>query len=120
MQNFLVVSYDSDEQQWFYDTVLAEDEAQASAFMCKLRPYVLAADASLGESFGVNLQVTITGTSWDASEELSECQNCGGIYPQSQLKEVEHIEERVGAGEEMPSGECPDCGAVCHLIPGAE
>ncbi len=43
MQNFLVVSYDDDQQQWFYDTVRAESAENASALICELRPYVVAA-----------------------------------------------------------------------------
>jgi hypothetical protein len=55
--------------------------------------------------------------------EVSTCQNCGEVYRDDELNEVEDIEERVGPGEEMPSGECPDeeCRAVCHpYVPDAK
>jgi hypothetical protein len=47
---------------------------------------------------------------------LTECQNCGVAREEDQLHEVRDIFQRVAAGEPMPAGECPDCGAICHLI----
>lgn len=46
----------------------------------------------------------------------AECGNCGGIFHQDQLAEIENLSERVQAGEPMPAGQCPleDCGALCH------
>ena len=44
---YLVVSYDDDQQQWFWDFVLADSEEQAEEFICTVRPYVIAADAIL-------------------------------------------------------------------------
>ena len=44
-KRFLVVSYDADQQQWFYDTVLAITAEKAAAFICRVRPYVADADA---------------------------------------------------------------------------
>lgn len=46
LQKFLVVSYDDDQQQWFWDYVAAKTEETAVALVCKRRPYVIAADAS--------------------------------------------------------------------------
>jgi len=44
----------------------------------------------------------------------SVCQNCGIVVADKDLQEVKHLYERVAPDEEMPSGECPECGAVCH------
>ena len=45
------------------------------------------------------------------------CQNCDGKFRDDQLEEITHgIWERVSPGELMPSGECPDCGSLCHPI----
>lgn len=46
----------------------------------------------------------------------SECQNCGAVHDDSDLEEIEDIHERVEPGEEMPSGECPDCGCLCQPV----
>ena len=43
---FLVVSYDDDQQQWFWDYVVSKTEQEAVALLCKWRPYVIAADAA--------------------------------------------------------------------------
>lgn len=115
MARYLVVSYDADEDQWFYDTVEAATAEAARGFICLVRSYVIAADASLGADFGVNVAVTINDTEWDANEPLSECQNCGNVYPQSHLQPIKDLGARVEPGEPMPSGECPDCGALCQL-----
>jgi hypothetical protein len=45
-QKFLVVSYDDDQQQWFWDYVVSTTELEAVALVCKRRPYVIAADAA--------------------------------------------------------------------------
>ena len=46
LQKFLVVSYDDDQQQWFWDYVVAKTQEAAVALVCKRRPYVIAADAA--------------------------------------------------------------------------
>ena len=45
-QKFIVVSYDDDQQQWFWDYVAAQTGEAAAALVCKRRPYVIAADAA--------------------------------------------------------------------------
>jgi len=45
-QKFIVVSYDDDQQQWFWDYVVSRTEQNAVALVCKRRPYVIAADAA--------------------------------------------------------------------------
>ena len=44
-QKFLVISYDDDQQQWFYDFVIATSEQAAAQKVCTRRDYVIAADA---------------------------------------------------------------------------
>jgi hypothetical protein len=44
-QKFLVISYDDDQQQWFYDFVIAGSEQAAVDKVCTHRDYVIAADA---------------------------------------------------------------------------
>jgi hypothetical protein len=45
---------------------------------------------------------------------LSVCQNCEKMHSDETLEEIENFHERVAPGEIVPSGQCPDCGAVCH------
>jgi len=45
-QKFIVVSYDDDQQQWFWDYVVSRTAQEAVALVCKRRPYVIAADAA--------------------------------------------------------------------------
>jgi hypothetical protein len=45
MKKFLVISYDSDQQQWFYDFLMAADADQAKASILELRSYCQDADA---------------------------------------------------------------------------
>lgn len=46
---------------------------------------------------------------------LSVCQNCEKMHSEENLAAIKDFEMRVSAGEKVPSGECPDCGALCHL-----
>ncbi len=44
-----------------------------------------------------------------------QCQNCDKIWQDSEINEhISNLRERVSTGELMPSGECPECGALCH------
>jgi hypothetical protein len=53
-QKFLVVSYDDDQQQWFWDYLVTRTEEAAVNSVCKRRPYVIAADAaSLSQVQGI-------------------------------------------------------------------
>jgi hypothetical protein len=43
-----------------------------------------------------------------------ECDNCGMSWSKNQLKDIRDYNVRVSPGEIVPSGECPECGALCH------
>ncbi|MGB8800688.1 MAG: hypothetical protein WCC97_08375 [Candidatus Acidiferrales bacterium] len=132
MHNFLVVSYDDDQQQWFYDTVRADDAGDAEEKINYLRPYTIAANAtSVAELTAMAKRVkSAKPKAVDAAMDAiavesgfkTRCQNCQALYREGQLEDISHYSERVGAGEVAPAGQCPaaDCGALCHLIPGAE
>lgn len=54
-----------------------------------------------------------------ASGEFAKCQQCDWTGRAENMRtdspdEIEGFFERVQPGEEMPSGECPECGALCH------
>jgi hypothetical protein len=130
--NFLVVSYDDDQQQWHYDTVREESAEDAAALICKLRPYVIAADATdvtelvkmakrvksaKPKAIAKYLDTVAVESGFEA-----RCQNCESLYKLDDLEDIRRYHERVGPGEVAPAGQCPaaDCGALCHMIPGAE
>lgn len=48
----------------------------------------------------------------------NECQNCGLIVHDDELRPIRDLGQRVAAGEPMPSGECPACGALCQPVEG--
>ena len=43
------------------------------------------------------------------------CQNCEWTGKPPELNEIEDFASRVYPGEPCPAGECPKCGALCHL-----
>lgn len=45
-----------------------------------------------------------------------QCQNCQKVWPTAQLKPIADFFQRVSAGEPCPSGECPECGALCQPV----
>jgi uncharacterized Zn finger protein (UPF0148 family) len=54
--------------------------------------------------------------SWiDAEPDVPcQCENCDWTGTASELKPIADLEQRVAAGEIMPAGECPECGALAH------
>lgn len=44
----------------------------------------------------------------------SQCDNCGRVWRQKELKEAKDLDRRVDPGGPTPSGECPECGALCY------
>lgn len=51
--------------------------------------------------------------SWGA---LSRCDNCGKVHNAHTMNEIADLLERMDQNGPMPSGECPDCGALCYEI----
>ncbi len=49
-------------------------------------------------------------------EDEVDCSNCNWTGLAPQLNEINDIAARVIPGEPVPAGECPDCGALAHLI----
>ena len=48
--------------------------------------------------------------------DVAACQSCDWRGMRSNLKEIKNVFQRVKASEPMPAGECPDCGALAHLV----
>lgn len=46
MQRYIVVSYDDNQERWFWDCVAAQTAEDAVILVCQARPYVTAADAA--------------------------------------------------------------------------
>jgi hypothetical protein len=43
-----------------------------------------------------------------------KCDNCDTLWDETSLVPVEHLTERVDPGGIMPSGQCPECHALCY------
>jgi len=67
-QKFLVISYDDDQQQWFYDFVVARSDEAAVQKVCTRRDYVIAADALSAENL-TNLAQSLNEETVDSIEE---------------------------------------------------
>ena len=67
-QKFLVISYDDDQQQWFYDFVAAASEQAAVDKVCTHRHYVIAADALSPENLS-NLAQALNEETIESIEE---------------------------------------------------
>lgn len=46
----------------------------------------------------------------------NRCDDCGKIWKESELQEIKNLQSRVDAGGQMPSGQCPGCGALCYEL----
>ena len=71
-QRFLVISYDDDRQQWFYDFVIAGSEQAAVDKVCTHRDYVIAADALSPENLN-NLAQSLNEQTIESIEESERC-----------------------------------------------
>lgn len=49
-----------------------------------------------------------------ADTGLHTCDGCGKISSAENLEDIEDLGQRVEAGGTVPSGECPECGALCY------
>ncbi len=50
-------------------------------------------------------------------DRLCECGNCDWTGYESEIdEEIVDFWSRVSPGETMPMGDCPECGALCHLV----
>lgn len=48
--------------------------------------------------------------------DLCKCGNCDWRGDVSKCNEIHRLLDRVEAGEEFPTGECPKCGALTYLV----
>lgn len=46
----------------------------------------------------------------------SRCQDCGLIVGEKALDHIQGLTKRISPGEPVPSGQCPECGALCTPI----
>lgn len=51
----------------------------------------------------------------EAGSNCEPCPNCGRQWFADQLRSIRDPFQRIAPGEPMPAGECPECGALCHL-----
>ncbi len=45
----------------------------------------------------------------------ARCDDCGAIHNIADLDWIADAEIRLSAGEQVPAGQCPDCGACAHV-----
>ncbi len=51
---------------------------------------------------------------------LHKCDNCMGEFYDPQLNPIQDYGQRVEPGGVVPSGECPNCGALCYPLSAVE
>jgi hypothetical protein len=112
---YLVVSYGSDQQEWFHDFVESDTPENATAYVCKVRSYVDDAEALSMETVQSLATDLANELDWNTSVPLAQCQDCREQFPVDKLLPIEDIGQRVAPGEPMPAGECPSCFALCQL-----
>jgi len=44
------------------------------------------------------------------------CNNCGAVHETEDLAPIKDLSLRLEPGDVVPTGECPDCGAMCHPV----
>lgn len=46
----------------------------------------------------------------------AQCANCDWTGKLKELDAVSDIEQRLCPGEEVPAGQCPECGALAYIV----
>ncbi len=80
---------------------------------------VVGGDEELDELLGIVKTAITADQAVRDNQELSRCQACNRLYVEGEmvpLEELKNLLERITPGEQVPSGECPDCGALCHIV----
>lgn len=54
----------------------------------------------------------------DDPDADQECQGCGERCHTDELEDIADYGQRVTPGDLAPSGECPECGALCFPVQG--
>lgn len=49
---------------------------------------------------------------------MHECDNCGAKWADDGMDQIEDYWQRLDPGGVVPSGQCPDCGALCYPTKG--
>jgi len=52
----------------------------------------------------------------ESSEKRAKCGDCGGIWKLDELRGYLDFWSRVEPGNEIPAGDCPECGAFAYLV----
>ena len=47
---------------------------------------------------------------------ISQCADCLAFHLDADLDEAQDLAERLTPGDEVPAGECPDCGALSYIV----
>jgi hypothetical protein len=77
--------------------------------------YTLTDYRYLEDENGKSIPVAV-GVNPSSSSSFCECQDCGKWFPQEDLDFIDDPTLRIEPDEPQPSGQCPDCGALCHPV----
>lgn len=64
----------------------------------------------------MHITVSIPMPEGDELIKVEECSDCGRLCPPGTSSFIKDLEQRIGAGETVPAGECIECGALTHLV----
>ena len=101
---------------------LVEDEKEQEAVEETATIIAQGLEAQLDYLINRNIPLDVIADEYDLkpngpyNEGISRCQNCGWKGDTADTVEIVDLFTRVTPGELMPSGQCPKCGALCHLV----
>lgn len=67
-------------------------------------------------SFDSEAAATLAAAQDAEIRPLSRCDNCGKVHSEQTLVEAKDLSMRTDPNGPVPTGECPDCGALCYEI----
>ncbi len=63
---------------------------------------------------GIPIRTAPQGRTGIPENDLHKCDNCTGEFYTPQLNPIQDYDQRVEPGGMTPSGECPNCHALCY------
>lgn len=119
MQRFFVTTQATAEIEEVWE-VSAENEEAAREIVDdgNLHQHSFIRDKVIGEERDRDiLSVTLASS---MGEPRCQCQNCDWQGSVDKAEPIHDFWSRVAPGEIMPAGDCPECGALVHLIKGGD
>lgn len=76
----------------------------------EIEPFITEDGSVTAEQMGIAREATL------AKLGLCRCADCGDICPEDDLDGIVRLSQRLLPGDDVPDGQCPECGALSYRV----